>query len=104
MSIENHETKVVSLQVRGNWCNSAAYKEVFTLLDATFQVTIIPSAGDACIDVWSRRAGEWKRVHSLFAAPVTPANKAPRDGTYTAEDFKPIRDELVRVAVAVVFM
>mgnify|MGYP001595290896 CR=1 FL=1 len=93
--------KVISLQVQGSRELAGTYVEVFEYGITKFRVTIRGSDTwpIAQIEVWSTHQQEWHLVHELLKDSM----KAPPTESSPAGAYKVDRDELVRVAIAVVF-
>ncbi len=111
MSAE-YPVKPISLEVSGDRNASPFYREVFEAIShggssRRFRVIIEPRIGDRYVDVWSDLHNQWHRVHYMkWEHPLSDVKAAEdlfQGGKYQASDFKACRDELVRVAFAVVF-
>ncbi len=101
----------ISLEVEGNKDASPFYRELFQCAGPDgkvhrFRVIIEPRVGDRYVDAWSVANNQWQRVHWMKwthpLAEVKAAEDLYQGGKYQASDFKACRDELVRVALAVV--
>ena len=104
----------IDVQVEGDKDASPFYREVLRCERNHYghdpkrlRVVIEPRVGDCYVDAWSELHTEWRRVHSMKwghpLAEVKPAADLGQDGKYQASDFKACRDELVRLALVVLY-